>query len=111
MTERQLLVQKCGKILHHALIDIRNLALRSGNEAQIGALADLVHNVPQFMTGRDMFGTDGLRAGFIAYARKYHPNIDPVTNRYVVLLDMDEASFSNEYRGHHPWPEPAETAG
>jgi len=106
--ERRLLVMKCGKLLQDVLVEIRALSWEEGNAKQVSELADLTHNVPQFMVGLDDYVHNYLRAGFVAYARKYHPETDPEQNRYVALLDMDEATFNDLYcRTAWPWPEPA----
>ena len=110
-SERLLLVDKCGQILHQALIEIRNLSYQEGQAERIGDLADLTHNIPLFMVGRDDSLPDHLRTEFMAYARKYHPEIDPERSRYVMLLDMDEATFHDLYRRTSwPWPETAAAA-
>lgn len=110
-SERRLLVEKCGKLLQDVLVEIRALSWEEGHAQQINDLADLTHNVPQFMVGRDDYVLGYLRTGFIAYARKYHPQSDPERNRYVMLLDMDEATFNDLYcRTSWPWPEPTPAA-
>jgi hypothetical protein len=106
--ERRLLVEKCGKLLQDVLVEIRALTWEEGHTQQINDLADLTHNVPQFMVGRDDYVLDYLRAGFVAYARKYHPQSDPERNRYVMLLDMDEATFHDLYY-QTSWPRPEPT--
>jgi hypothetical protein len=113
MTESEcsLLVDKCGQILHQALIEIRNLSYQEGQAERIGDLADLTHNIPLVMVGRDDFLPDHLRIEFMAYARKYQPDINPEKSRYVILLDMDEATFHDLYRRTSwPWPETAAAA-
>jgi hypothetical protein len=108
--DRRLLVMKCGKLLQDVLVEIRNLTWEEGHAKQVNDLADLTHNIPQFMVGRDDYVLDYLRAGFVDYARKYYPGIDPETHRHVALLDMDEATFNDLYcRTSWPMPEP-ETA-
>jgi hypothetical protein len=108
--ERRLLVEKCAKLLQDVLIEIRNLSYQEGNAERINYLADLTHNVPQFIVGCDDHVLRYLRSGCIAYAQKYHPNIDPEQSRYVMLLDMDETTFNDLYhRTCWPWPEPVES--
>lgn len=109
--ERSLLVLKCGKLLQDVLVEIRTLTWEEGNAKRVNDLADLTHNLPQFMVGRDDHVLEYLRDGFVNYARKYQPGIAPETSRYVRLLDMDEETFSDLYRpAGWAWPEPAEVA-
>ena len=112
-SERRLLIDKCGEILHRVLVDIRALtwSWEPGHEKQIEELSDLTHNLPQFMVGRDDFALTGLRAGFVDYARRYWPKSDPAKTFYVELLDMDEAAFAERFRRTSwPWPEPVAAA-
>jgi hypothetical protein len=104
--ERRLWVEKCGKLLQDVLVEIRGLTWAEGHTKRINDLADLTHNIPQFMVGRDDFVLGYLRDGFIDYAKKYHPDGDPESSRYVMLLDMDEATFNDLYRAD--WREPAD---
>lgn len=107
-TERQFLISKCGKLLQDVLVEIRTLTWEEGNAKQVNDLADLTHNLPEWMVGRDEYVMNYLRAGFVNYAKKYFPDIDPECHRYVALLDMDEATFTDLYcRTSWPWPEPA----
>jgi hypothetical protein len=109
--ERSFLVLKCGKLLQDVLVEIRNLTWDEGNAKRVNELADLTHNIPQFMVGRDDHVLGYLRAGFVNYARKYAPEIDPETSRYVMLLDMDEETFNDLYSpAGWTWPESAEVA-
>jgi hypothetical protein len=111
-TERRLLVQKCSKLLQDVLVEIRNLSYQEGNAKRINDLADLTHNVPEFLAGLNDYVLNYLRDGLLEYARKYHANIDPEKSRYVMLLDMDEATFNDLYRKTTwPWPEAAGAAG
>ena len=103
--ERRLLVEKCGKLLQDVLVEIRNLTYQEGNAERVNCLADLTHNIPEFLVGWNDYTLSYLRSGFIEYARKYSPNIDPEKSRYVMLLDMDEATFSELYH-NNVWPEP-----
>jgi hypothetical protein len=106
-TDRQLLIEKCGQLLHDVLVEVRNLSLQDGQTRRINDLTDLVHNIPLFMIGRDDHVLSYLRSGFVEYGRKYCPETDPAQGRYVTLLDMDEAAFAERY--HRPdwaWPEP-----
>jgi hypothetical protein len=102
--ERRFFVEKCGKLLQDVLVEIRALGW-GGRSEQVAELADLTHNVPEFLAGRADHVLGYLRAGFVAYARKYHPGTDPEASRYVALLDMDEATFHDLYRPAG-WPEP-----
>ena len=110
-SERSLFVDKCGQILHQALIELRNLSYQEGQAERINDLADLSHNIPLFLVGREEVLPDHLRIEFMAYARKYQPDIDPEKSRYVMLLDMEEATFHDLYRRTSwPWPETAAAA-
>jgi hypothetical protein len=100
-SERHLLVEKCGQILHDLLVQIRNLSGQEGNAQWINDLADLAHNIPLFMTGRDDTVERWLRGALIDYARKYHPDIDPASHRYARVLDMTEDEFSENHRRYH----------
>ncbi|MFO0800613.1 MAG: hypothetical protein U0804_24380 [Gemmataceae bacterium] len=105
--DRRLLVEKCGVLLHDVLVELRVLSFQEGNAKRINDLTDLTHNVPLYMVGRDDFVMGYLRAGFLDYARKYHPEADPAHSRYVALLDMDEPTFAGLYRrATYTWPEP-----
>ena len=95
--DRRFLVEKYTQILHAVMVEIRNLSFREGNAKRINDLTDLTHNIPLFMVDQDPFVMDYLRDGLIEYARKYYPDIDPVMSRYVMILDMDEASFAKLY--------------
>lgn len=102
--DRALLVDKCGEIVHTALVEIRNLSFGPGNERRINALADLLHNVPRFMVGQDEHVTVYLRVGFERF-EKEHGRAD----RYLHILDMDRSEFDERYRqAQWSWPEPAE---
>jgi len=109
-TERHFLVEKCAKLLQDVLVEIRGLSWEDGHAKQINELADLTHNIPEFLGGQNDDVLVYLRAGLIQYARKYHPGIDPEAHRYVALLDMDETTFNNLHRGPWAWPEPVATA-
>ncbi len=110
-SDRVLLIRKCSQILHEALTEIRDLAYQNDELERIGDLADLTHNIPLFMVGRHDLLPDHLRIEFMAYARKYHPDIDPEKSRYVMLLDMDEATCHDLHRRiSWPWPETATAA-
>jgi hypothetical protein len=107
-TERQLMILKCGQLLQDVLVEIRNLTCQDGHAKRVNDLADLTHNIPQFMVGRDEYVIGYIRQGFLDYARTYHPEIDPETHRYVRLLDMDADEFNNGYRRETGllWPAP-----
>ncbi len=107
--ERRLLIAKCGQLLQDVLVEIRQLTWQEGNAKRVNDLADLTHNLPQFMVGRDEYVIGYIRKGFLDYARTYHPEIDPETHRYVRLLDMDEDEFNDSYRRATglSWPAPA----
>jgi hypothetical protein len=111
-SERRLLIEKCGQLLHQVLVEIRALSYQEGQAGRINYLADLTHNIPLFMVGRDEHLLGYLRDGFMAYARKYHPDLDPERSRYVMLLDMDETLFNDLYRRTSwSWPEAAGARG
>jgi hypothetical protein len=104
--EHQLWVEKCGWILHHLLVEIRALSWQAGNEQRINDLADLAHNVPLFMIGRDSFVHEYLRKGFLELASKYLPKRGPDADRYISIIDMDEVTFSEVFRRtSFVWPE------
>jgi hypothetical protein len=109
-TERQFLVGKLGKLLQDVLVEIRALSWDEGHTKQINDLADLTHNLPEFLVGSNDYVFSYLRDGFLDYARKYYPQIDPEASRFVRLLDMDESTFNSLYRPT-AWTEPAEIAG
>jgi hypothetical protein len=109
-SERHLLVHKCGKLLQDVLVEIRNLSFQEGNAGRINDLADLTHNIPEFLVGSNDYVLSYLRHGLVDYSRKYHPEIDPEKSRYVMLLDMDETMFNDLYRTNS-WPEPVGAAG
>jgi len=110
--ERGFLIQKCGKILQDVIVEIRDLSWEDGHAKQINDLADLTHNIPEFLIGLNDHVLGYLRRGFMEYARKYHPRIEPETSRYVMLLDMDEVTFNGLYRrASWPWPESVESVG
>ena len=50
-TERRFLVEKYGKLLQDVLVEIRNLSYQEGNAKRINDLADLTHNIPEFLVG------------------------------------------------------------
>lgn len=107
--ERRFLVEKYGKLLQEVLVEIRNLTYQEGNAERINYLADLTHNLPEFLVGWHDRVLCYLRSGLIEYARKYYPSMGPEQSRYVMLLDMDEATFNELY--HRPeWTEPLGTA-
>lgn len=111
--ERQLLIAKCGELLHRALTEIRFLTWcwEPGNEKWIEELSDLTHNLPRFMIGRDDHAVTGLREAFVAYGRRRWPEAPPEQTEYVKLLDMDAAAFAEQYRRTNwAWPEPAAVA-
>ena len=111
-TERQLMIEKCGQLLQDVLVEIRNLTYQEGNAKRVNDLADLTHNLPQFMVGRDEYVMGYIRQGFLDYARSYYPDIAPESHRYVRLLDMDVDEFNDGYhRTSTPWPELAQAAG
>jgi len=106
-SDRRLLSEKCGQFLHSVLVEIRMLSYQEGNARQINELTDLTHNVPLFMVGCDDYAAGYLRDGLLDYARKYYPDTAPEHHRYVVLFDMDEAAFAQQYRrSGWAWPEP-----
>ena|SRR5579872_3451683 len=109
-SERSFLMQKYGQLLQDVLVDIRNLSFQEGNDKRINDLADLTHNIPEFLVGLNDYVLGYLRQGFVNYARKYLPENDPEKCRYVTLLDMDETTFNDLYR-RHSWPEPVGAAG
>ncbi|SRR6185312_446612 len=107
--DRRFLVLKFGKILQDVLIEIRNLSFQEGNARRINELADLTHNIPEFLVDWSDYVLAYLRDGFLEYARKYYPGIDPEKSRYVMLFDMDESTFNDLYHPRtRPWPEPVE---
>lgn len=108
-SERRFMVEKCAKLLQDALVEIRALSWEDGHAKQINDLADLTHNVPELLVGWNDHALDYLRAGFVEYARKHHAGQDPEKDRYVVLLDMDETTFTDLYR-RPTWPEPVGSA-
>ena len=109
--DRELWIAKCGEILAAALVEIRTLSFEEGHSKQINDLADITHNIPRFMVGRDESVPKFLRESFVEYALKYHPDTDPAFSRYVWILDMDEAAFADRFqRTTWDWPEPV-TAG
>lgn len=107
-SERRFMVEKYGKLLQDALVEIRNLTFEEGHAKRVNDLADLTHNIPQFIVGRDDHVLDYIRAGLLEYARKYHPEADPDLSRYVILLDMDEPTFKDLYRDD--WPGGAQSS-
>lgn len=110
-SERRLLIEKCAEILHQVLVEIRNLSYQEGNAKRINDLTDLTHNIPLLMVDRDSSVMNYLRKGLVDYARKYQPGIDPAMSRYVMILDMDEVTFIDQYqRTSWSWPEPAGAA-
>ncbi len=109
--ERRFLVEKCAILLQNVLVEIRALSTGDGRAKQINDLADLTHNVPEFLVGSNDHVLGYLRAGLLDYARKYYPSIAAEKHRYVMLLDMDEATFTDLYRNPSwPCPEPAGVA-
>lgn len=111
-SERKLIVEKCGKLLQDVLVEIRALSWEDGHSQQINDLADLTHNIPQFMVGRDDFVLKYLRSGFAEYVLKYFPNTPLDQHRYIELLDMDETTFRELYcRTSWAWPESAVAVG
>jgi hypothetical protein len=88
---------KCGMLLQALLVEIRNLSFQEGNAKRINDLADLSHNIPEFLLGWNDYVLGYLREGMLDYCRRYHPDIAPETHRYVRLLDMDEATFEALY--------------
>ena len=108
-SERRFLVQKCGKLLQDVLVEIRNLSFQAADARRINELADLAHNIPEFLVGWNDCVLEYLRDGFVEFARKYYPGIDPEKSRYVMLFDMDESTFNDLYHPRtRPWPEPVE---
>src|SRR3954467_15674550 len=101
--ERRFLVEKYSKLLQDVLVEIRNLSYQDGNAKRINDLADLTHNIPEFLVGWNDYVFAYLRTGLVEYGRKYQPGIDPEESRYVTLLDMDEAAFKDLYRPTS-WP-------
>jgi hypothetical protein len=101
--ERQLLIEKCGELLHRVLVEIRALtwSWEPGNERLIEELADLAHNIPLFMVGRDDTVPKWLRAAVVEYARKRWPQTNPEETWFVQLLDMDEATFADQVRRYN----------
>ena len=112
-TERRFLAEKCGKLLQDVLVEIRNLSSQEGNAKRINDLADLTHNIPEFLLGWNDYVLGYLRAGLIEYAQKYQPSIDPEKSRYVMLLDMDAAKFNELYHrtSSAAWSEAAGVVG
>lgn len=105
--DKALFNDKCAEILHVALVDIRNSSYQPGNEKRINDLADIIHNLPRFMVGRDDHGADGLKECFEEFAEKYRR-----AKRYLVVLKMTREEFDRDFRRTDwPWPEPAEVAG
>lgn len=88
---------KFGQVLHHALVDIRNLSYDASKAQQINDLADVIHNVPLFMIGRDPFVLNYFRVALMEYLQKYLPGIDPSGHRYLRILDMEETEFRRLY--------------
>ncbi|HEY1187404.1 MAG TPA: hypothetical protein VGE74_07080 [Gemmata sp.] len=109
-TERRFFVEKCAKLLQDVLVEIRALSYEEGRAQQINDLADLAHNVPEFLTGGNDYVLTYLRAGLVSYARKHHPDLDPEQHRFVRLFDMDEATFTDLCRGPWVWHEPTTAA-
>ncbi len=107
--ERKLMVQKCSQILYLVLVDIRAMTWgwESKHQKWIEELSDLNHNLPRFILGRDDFAITGLRESFMEYSRRRWPTSDPTKTKYVVILDMDEETFSEMYlNAQWTWPEP-----
>ncbi len=109
-SERRLWVDKCGEILHSMLVEIRMLSHDPKNLGQIEELAELAHNLPLFMSGRDDSVPAWLRSALIEHALKYQPEIDPAKSRYVSIVDMAETEF-NELLRRSFWSEPVGLAG
>lgn len=119
INERQILNARIGELLHAALVAIRWYTASSvvddvDRRAEMNDLADLLHNLPRYIVGHDEHAIDSftqLREAVLRHVRRFFPDIDPTTHRYIQLLDMDDERFLQRYRGHH-WsdPEPASTA-
>lgn len=111
--ERQLFNARIGELLHCALIVIRASTYspvpdEPDRREEINDLADLLHNLPRYIVGNDEHATDSpeqLRDAMIEHVRRFYPEIDPVTHRYVQLLDMDEETFLQEHRDYR-WGQP-----
>jgi hypothetical protein len=109
-SERGFMVQKYGHLLQDVLVEIRNLSVQEGNAERINYLADLAHNIPEFLIGLSDHVLSYLRDGFMEYSRKFQPDIDPEKSRHVMLMDLDETTFNEIYR-RYSWPEPVGAAG
>ena len=96
--ERTLFVEKCARVLQAVVVEIRMLSYEAGHEKQINDLADVVHNVPLYLIGRDEFVAEYIRGGLLDHARQFHPEYPPEAYYPVMILDMDEASFTDLYR-------------
>jgi len=73
-------------MLHHALVDIRMLAV-SGNAEQASDLADAFHNLPQEIW-RDYFSISSFREAFLLpYHKKWR---DQHVRDYIAMLDEIE---------------------
>lgn len=113
-TDRQILNAKLGELLHMALVVVRNYTYPPIPEdldrrEEVNDLADLLHNIPRFIVGHDehaIHSFDQFRGAVIDHVRRFYPDIDPTTHRYVHLLDLDAETFRNRYL-HNNWAAPA----
>ena len=96
--ERSFLVEKCGEILHRILVDIRALSCEKGNEKTINELAELAHNIPLFMVGRDDTLPLWIRETLIEHAKRRWPKAPPELTVCVQIWDMDDSLFQDRYR-------------
>ena len=101
--DKALFRDKCAEVLHAALVDIRSASFGPGHEGRINDLADLLHNVPRFLVGRDEFVLEYLEAGFEEFVKKHG-----VGHRYLTIWRMTREEFDPAFRpSSWPWPEPA----
>jgi hypothetical protein len=101
---KEMLIGKCAQLLYRIFIDIRALSYEEGNAEKINDLADLAHNIPLFMVGRDDSVGTWLRSACVRHAKKTWPHLEPEQTVYVRILDMDEEEFY-EMHGKHNFNE------
>jgi hypothetical protein len=112
--ERELLNSRIAYLLYWGLVVIRNYThgkqlAETDRTEEMNDLADLLHNLPRYITGDDQHAiqsAEQLRSAVVQHVKRFYPEINPNTHRYVQVLDVDEATFRTTYSPHDGvWPE------
>ena len=85
---------KCALILHRIVSEIRTLSEVPGNEESINALAELCHNFPMYLVGKDDFAGQDIRGQLVWYQTRY--NLDLAG--YIAIMDMSDDDFRAMFR-------------